>query len=242
MASLTASAQEIPDESRSGAITVKMKYEGKAVKGGILKAYRVGRIIEDDGDYSFVKTKAMEDFKGSYKDISDPKLAEKVAAYVTKKKLSAYASVKNEDGKAVFSDLELGLYLIVQTKASEGYKPLQPFLVSVPMYEDGRYLYKVNAEGKFQLDKDPGSGTPSTSGETERPGEEPRPGTPSGSGGTEKPLNPSGTGTSTKPPQLTLPQTGQLNWPIPVLVVLGLVLFTAGWQLRFGNKRDGYER
>ena len=39
----------------------------------------------------------------------------------------------------------------------------------------------------------------------------------------------------------TLPQTGQLNWPVPVLVVLGLMLFTIGWVLRFGKKRDGHE-
>lgn len=39
----------------------------------------------------------------------------------------------------------------------------------------------------------------------------------------------------------TLPQTGQLNWPIPVLVVLGLTLFTVGWVLCFGRKRESNE-
>lgn len=34
-----------------------------------------------------------------------------------------------------------------------------------------------------------------------------------------------------------LPQTGQLNWPIPVLVILGLTMFTIGWNLRFGRTR-----
>lgn len=212
MASVNVCARETPDEDVSGTITVKMKYEGKAVSGGTLKAYRVGRVWEDDGDYFFVKTKAMEDFKGSYEEIGDPKLAKKAAAYVKKKKLRAYATARNKDGKAVFSDLEPGLYLIVQTKASDGYEPLNPFLVSVPVNEDGRYVYKVNAEGKFQLRK---AATPST------------PATPT---------------TSSKPSELTLPQTGQLNWPVPVLVILGLALFAAGWQLRFGKKRDGYER
>ena len=33
-----------------------------------------------------------------------------------------------------------------------------------------------------------------------------------------------------------LPQTGQLNWPVPVLTVAGLGLFLAGWLLRFGRQ------
>ncbi len=45
-----------------------------------------------------------------------------------------------------------------------------------------------------------------------------------------------------KPKDPELPQTGQLNWPVPMLAVLGLALFAAGWVLRFGRKADGYEK
>lgn len=38
-----------------------------------------------------------------------------------------------------------------------------------------------------------------------------------------------------------LPQTGQLNWPIPVLVIAGLVLFMLGWSMFFKPKRDANE-
>lgn len=42
----------------------------------------------------------------------------------------------------------------------------------------------------------------------------------------------------TKPTDSQLPQTGQLNWPVPILVVGGLVLFLLGWFLCFdGNKK-----
>jgi hypothetical protein len=37
--------------------------------------------------------------------------------------------------------------------------------------------------------------------------------------------------------QPKLPQTGQLNWPIPVLVIFGLAAFSIGWNLRFGKTR-----
>lgn len=43
------------------------------------------------------------------------------------------------------------------------------------------------------------------------------------------------------PTEPTLPQTGQLNWPVPVLAVLGLCLFFLGWVIRFDKKEMPYE-
>ena len=45
---------------------------------------------------------------------------------------------------------------------------------------------------------------------------------------------------STKPDGPKLPQTGQLNWPVPVLAVSGLAMFTLGFLLR--KKEDPYEK
>lgn len=42
----------------------------------------------------------------------------------------------------------------------------------------------------------------------------------------------------TRPTDSHLPQTGQLNWPVPILVVGGVILFLFGWFLYFdGNKK-----
>ena len=206
MLPVTAYAHEVPDESKKGTIIVEMEYSGKAVTGGTLTIYRVGQIQENDGNYSFVKTSIVEKFSGNYNDISTASLSEDLAVFVKEHNIPFYATVKNSDGKADFTNLDLGLYLVVQTEASDGYEPMKPFLVSIPMNESGHYVYEVNAEGKFQLYQKPKPTTPSN------------------------------------PPDPTLPQTGQLNWPIPVLAVLGLSMFSVGWMLRFGRKKDSYEK
>lgn len=43
--------------------------------------------------------------------------------------------------------------------------------------------------------------------------------------------------TTTPPPPGDLPQTGQLNWPVPVLAVSGAALFILGFVLWTGRKR-----
>jgi hypothetical protein len=39
------------------------------------------------------------------------------------------------------------------------------------------------------------------------------------------------------PPPPHLPQTGQLNWPVPVMAITGVMLFVTGWALCLRRKR-----
>ena len=54
-----------------------------------------------------------------------------------------------------------------------------------------------------------------------------------------KPLPPEPTKpTEPRPPEPYLPQTGQLNWPVPLMAAVGLLLFAAGWAMW---RKGGYE-
>lgn len=54
------------------------------------------------------------------------------------------------------------------------------------------------------------------------------------------------TETTTEPPETTappkLPQTGQNNWPIPLLAVTGLFLFTLGWYFYMTGRKKSHEK
>ena len=45
-----------------------------------------------------------------------------------------------------------------------------------------------------------------------------------------------------KPSDPKLPQTGQLNWPVPLMASAGLGLFLLGWVLCFRKKRADHEK
>lgn len=238
-------AHDAPDMKREGSIHITMLFGEEAVPGGSLTLYRVGDVREDDGDYDFVLT---EDFKASgenLENIQTEGLAAKLQAYAENQKLTGLTRTVSGDGTIAFDNLKLGLYLLVQNQAADGYLEAAPFLVSVPMLEDGVYIYEVIANTKVELEKipetppqtePPQTKPPQTEpSETEPPASEPPESSPpeSETTETEMPKNP-------VTPQL--PQTGQLNWPIPIMVVIGLILFMSGWLLYRGGKKGNYEK
>lgn len=215
---VTAYAHPVPDMDRAGSVHGTMVYDGSAVGGGTLTLYQVGDVSEDDGDYSFTLSNDFAGSQLSLADMADAELAAGLADYAADNSLAAAATAAiDSDGTVDIQGLYPGLYLVVQTMPAEGFEAISPFLVSLPVYngEIGAYIYDVNVEPKMSpLIKKP---TPDTT-------------TPDTT--TPETKKPESTGTTT-----VLPQTGQLNWPVPVLTVLGLCLFGMGWMLHFGRRK-----
>lgn len=209
--SVSAFAHQVPDLDQKGSISLTMAKGSTIVPGGSLTLYRVGEVCEEDGNYSFRPTGDFADYDQPLEDVQSAELAEDLAEYVKNHHLTGTTKTIGQDGKIVFPDLELGLYLLVQNQAAEGYSKAEPFLVTVPMQEKGAYVYQVDASPKVAVEQEKKPTSPNS----------PKPGTPG---------------------QTRLPQTGQLNWPVPVLVVLGLGLFSIGWMLRFGARKDSREK
>ena len=205
--SLTVSAHEVPDLTRKGSIAFCMDWEGEPLTGGTLTMYRVGDIVEDDGNYSFAAVPGLKNQVPD--DLNDPALAASMVAAAENAGLESI-TVSVENGEAVFTDVAPGLYVVIQKKAAEGFSPLSPFFISMPQFRDGRYEYDIAADPKVSLEPEPTEPT------------QPKP-------------------TEPKPPVPSLPQTGQLNWPVPILAAAGFGLFLAGGILCSGRKKEKHE-
>lgn len=203
---LTAYAHDVPQERDDCSIEVIVRYDGENVDGGTLTAIRVGYVDEEDGNYFF--SQEFTNIKIEDVTSSGAPKAQKEFYENNKGNYDFYTQTQTvKDGKATFTGLSTGLYLIVQNKAADGFSKMGAFLVSVPYMENGEYKYHVTASIKSELEREP------------------------------EPTEPE----PTDPPP-GLPQTGQLNWPIPLMVVAGLGFFAVGWALCFGKKREQYEK
>lgn len=188
-------AHPVPEEGRSGSITVTVRYGDKLVSGGTLKLFRVGEIAENDGNYSFLPTGGFAEWGRGFADIQSSELAADLASYASSQKLTGTTKLIGTSGRVTFSALEQGLYLLVQNTPAYGYSKLSPFLVSLPYLDGDEYIYDVTASAKSELEREP------------EPTEPPK--TPTFPGG-------------------KLPQTGQLWWPVPVLILCGLLCIAVG--------------
>lgn len=204
---LTAYAHDAPEARTDCTIEVILWHKDQDISGGTLTVIRVGYVDEEDGNYFFSRILT----KTRIEDIQSPTAASELLEFYRNNR-SNYAFYKQtaavSQGKAKFTALPTGLYLVIQEKAAEGYSEINPFLVSLPYMEDGEYKYDLTATNKPELE-------PEVAPTTEPP--------------PEKPTDP------------TLPQTGQMNWPVPLLAVSGIALFLLGWFLRFGRKKESYE-
>ena len=200
-------AVNVPDLSRKGSITVEVKdTESKtSVSGGSLTLYQIALAETDDGNYYFQYTESFKDCNLALDDIQTETHAEGYYTYVRHHNVKSMDKKEVSDGTAVFSNLELGLYLVVQEEAAEGYTAMAPFVISVPMRDGDSYIYDVDAAPKAgTVTPDKNTTTTTTTTTTEK--------------------------STQSHPGSKLPQTGQLWWPIPVLAFSGLLFFAYGWK------------
>lgn len=208
---VTAFAHEVPDLEKKGTITLTMDWKGQPLNSGSLSLYRVGDVAENDGNYSFGLVKRLEDSGLVLDDLEDPVLAAELARLAKDRGLTEL-SAEIKAGKAVFADLVPGLYVVVQ----DAEDACDDFAAIGP------FLISLPQyeDGMYRTEI---TADPKVPLET-KPQDTP----------------PTQT-TEPKPTEPRLPQTGQLNWPVPPLAVAGLMLFATGWYLRFARKRDGNE-
>lgn len=253
-------ALEVVDLSRTGSIKVSLydSETSEAVGGGTLTLYRVAKVQKDNANLSFVYTNGFEDCGVELGDLSEGELAGRLAEKIAATAESTTVEI-SDLGVAEFGDLEVGLYLVVQTTAAENYNVINPFLVSVPIQENGSYVYDVDALPKVgtaakKTPEPPDTpDTPDNPDTPDKPDEE-NPNTPAAPGpdnpdgwvlgahGEKIYLNPEAPSPDNPNGRVMgahgLPQTGQLNWPIPVLAVIGVVLVAAGIKLKKGTRKD----
>lgn len=201
------------DLTKIGSVSVTMRdsMTQNTVPGGELTIIKVADFNVENGNSFYTYTEEFKSCEWSLDDLESSTLAGDLASYVSENKISGATGSIDITGVGNFKELDFGLYLIIQPTPSNGYFAINPFLVSVPIIIDDEFVYDVDASAKVETLKE----IPVT--ETPEPTAKPTP----------------------KPP--TLPQTGQLNWPVPILIVAGLFLFAAGWILTVSCKRKKNE-
>ena len=253
----------------NGSVSVEMinKADKKPMSGKTIYAVRVADGSVENGNTSFTLT---EDFASTEVDLNATDAADTLSAAAKAAGISGQKATSGKDGKAVFNNLGLGAYLIYSpdgmfnpflafipydTGDSLAFNVTAQPKIDIPVEEET--TEPVTGE---ETTTEPVTGEETTT----------KPSTGKGSGGSiivAPPATPgspsSGSGKSYTPkshidaPDMSgktgkkseqsqtapekLPQTGMLQYPVPVLGTIGMLLFAAGFVIYGEGKKKQRE-
>ncbi|MBO7709363.1 MAG: hypothetical protein J6S83_02775 [Lachnospiraceae bacterium] len=243
-----ANLKENLDMTKKGSITLSMTNpnSGAGISGISLELIRVASVTQDeDGNYHYVYT---DDFKDSTTDLS--KLTEEdvgareaaalMLTHVETGNIHGTTRVTDTEGRVTYTDLDLGVYLIRNYPVSENSESLRPFLVTVPRLLNNEYVYDVDATAKPEAPDIGGDVNPNDQTEKKDDAKDDQKGSSgsSDSSGSSGSSGSDGAGGGSVTSGSRLPQTGQLWWPVPVLVAAGLILIIIGVTRRRSGKKS----
>ncbi len=206
------------DLTKESSMIISYQDGEKPLTGAAFAAYRVASVD------AYGEMTALEGFEQFDVDIRGENeeawrtLAYALEEYILQSSILPVASGKiNEQGTLSLSNVPQGLYLIPasQHKQNQTIYNTEPFIVMLPVLDHVKnvWIYDLMVYPKHTSETMP-----------ETPQEDPEPDTP------EIPDDDPHTSPDQPGSQLppTLPQTGQLWWPVPMLLAAGLFLILLG--------------
>ena len=159
---------------------------------------------------NFNWSSGFEDCTIDISDLSEDNIAE-LKTYAEENAEILYTKTTDSSGEFKISNLALGTYLLVQANKTDEVT-MQTALVTIPeLTSESGLEYEITVKPKIvsisTLSSSSSSSTVSASS------------------------------SSSLVTDSTLPYTGVLDWPVPILVAVGLVLFCISWLKVFSNKK-----
>ena len=144
----------LPDLDRTGSITVILydKTDDHSALPGEFKLFFVARAEVSGHDLGYVYNEDFADCGLPLSDLNADGLAEAFSAYAAEHGAAGITGTQLEEGGEIFTDLAAGLYLVEEIGSVEGYEPISPFLVCIPMTDsDGSgWIYDIIASPKAE--------------------------------------------------------------------------------------------
>lgn len=147
-------AEDMIDRMKTGSIHITMHQGDTAVGNGRLALFQVGEIDGNEGNYRFVLTDEFSESNVSLDDVYSPDTAWSLFEYAEGHDVEKTVKEIDENGNIAFEQLMPGLYLLIQEESAIGYKKIDPFLVSVPMIENGKIVYDIDASPKVEVENE----------------------------------------------------------------------------------------
>lgn len=162
-------ADDLLNTDQIGSLSVNLKCDGDPVANARLDLYKVAGLEWDkaEGQWAYVTAKGFSDL--GVNPYAVDSWNEDVVSSVAEEAQDAKPIARDSSdasGRVTFGNLSTGVYLVKQRAVTVGEDTINPFMVSIPLAEDGVYVYDVNASPKVSVEKADEVTTPAVEGGT----------------------------------------------------------------------------
>lgn len=147
------SADAVVDFDRRGSIkiTLKESTDNTYIEGSEITIYQVAVLKEKNNNIAFEYIEELKDCPNSLEDLKEPSIT--LINYIKDKNIPKISLKTNKEGLVQYNNLDLGLYLVMQTNNIKGYTIFSPFFIILPEYILDNLNYDINAFPKTDIIK-----------------------------------------------------------------------------------------
>ena len=233
-----AAAGAVNPETDTGSISIMLKKGGVGIPGLQVQLWRVGTGKVQDGQLMFEPLPLLQSAGLELNGLNSAQNTQTAAMLLefcdAQGILPTDVLEKTTDasGTVLFEDLPVGVYL-VRSSADSSYRAVTPYLLQLPAQNEEGTAWDFDIQGEPKVEAQPGSGG---GGGDDPPPDNPPPDNPSPDNPPPGEPFPEIPPLSPDHPDPQLPQTGLLQWPVPLLTAGGLLLIAAGVRKK---QKDG---
>ncbi len=143
-------AEETPE---TGSLVLTLQDDDKQpVVGGTITMTKVADFSEEDGNLAWTLVEAIDPARTPVENPEDRQTIKDLKEKVKAAGIEGITVDVDQEGKAAFTDLPLGLYLVTQETPAPTYNPITSFLIGIPeINEDGTRNYNLDAFPKTKI-------------------------------------------------------------------------------------------
>ena len=140
----------VVDFSRKASISITLSdsLENNKVEGAEITIYKVADATSKDYNLDFAYPESLNSCKS---ELDEGNITNEVLDCVINTGVTSYQLITDSNGSVLFTNLDLGLYLVTQTNKINGYSKFESFIVMTPEILDNMWNYDIKATPKVDI-------------------------------------------------------------------------------------------
>ena len=150
---VSADTSNIVDFNKKGSISITLKESNEEipVENAEIAVLKIAKVTDNNNNLFYEFTEELKECSADLTNLKDVNLTTEILKCIKDKDLTLIKEVTNKEGTATFKDLDLGLYLVMQTNAVKGYSKIDEFLITIPKESKGTWTYEIVAQPKVDI-------------------------------------------------------------------------------------------